>query len=232
MVTLGDAVSPHGGSWSREGTIAFGSLPIGPLQQTPDAAATPQPLTHLQKGEVSHRAPEFLPGGKSLLFAAGNSSFNWGANTQIVVESLGTTERRSLVNGAVFPRYAPSGPLVYAQQGNLLAAPFDAQRLTITGPAATVVEDVLQSGITGAAQYAISGTGSLVYVPGGMQTDRRKLVWVDRNGREQTIEAPVRAYLFPRLSPNGKGGSGWNHGRRDADLVLQFGSGNTDANHV
>jgi hypothetical protein len=44
VATLGDALSPHGGSWSRDGTIAFGSLPIGPLLQTPETAAKPQPL--------------------------------------------------------------------------------------------------------------------------------------------------------------------------------------------
>ena len=37
-----------------------------------------------------------------------------------------------------------------------------------------------------------------------MRTDFRKLVWVNRNGKEQPIAAPVRAYLFPRISPDGK----------------------------
>src|SRR5215469_7608976 len=204
VVTLGEATSPHGASWSRRGTIAFGSLPIGPLQQTPEAAGTPQSLTHLEKSEVSHRMPEFLPGGESLLFVAGTTNFNWGSDTQIVAQSVGTTERRNLIKGAVSPRYASSGHLLYAQEGNLLAVPFDAQRLRITGSATPVVEGVLQSGITGAAQYAISATGSLVYVPGGVQTDRRRLVWVDWNGKEQPVQAPVRAYLFPRISPDGK----------------------------
>ena len=34
--------------------------------------------------------------------------------------------------------------------------------------------------------------------------DHRRLVWVDRTGKESPIEAPVRAYLFPRISPDGK----------------------------
>ena len=59
------------------------------------------------------------------------------------------------------PRYAPSGHLVYAQGGSLMAVPFDAQRLTTTGAAVPVVEGVLQSATTGAAQYSISATGSL-----------------------------------------------------------------------
>jgi len=203
VVTLGDATSPHGGSWSQQGMIAFGSLPIGPLQQTPDGAAAPQPLTQLEKGEVSHRSPQFLPDGKSLLYVTGTSSFNWGSEAQLVAQQ-GIRGRHNLMSGIVSPRYASSGHLLFAQDGNILAAPFDVRSLAIAGPAAPVVEGVSQSRITGATQYAVSKTGSLVFVSGGMQTDHRKLVWVERNGKEQAIPAPVRAYLFPRLSPDGK----------------------------
>ena len=59
-----------------------------------------------------------------------------------------------------------------------MAVPFDPQRLTVTGTAVPVVEGVLQSPVTGAAQYSISSTGSLVYVPGGAQATERRLVWV------------------------------------------------------
>jgi tricorn protease-like protein len=44
----------------------------------------------------------------------------------------------------------------------------------------------------------------LAFLSGGMRTDFRKLIWVDRNGKEQPVAAPIRAYLFPRLSPDGK----------------------------
>jgi Tol biopolymer transport system component len=67
-----------------------------------------------------------------------------------------------------------------------------------------VVEGVLQSTTSGAAQYSISASGSLVYVSGGNQADQRRLVWVDRNGTEQPLAAPVRPYMYPRLSPDGR----------------------------
>ncbi|HKW25567.1 MAG TPA: protein kinase [Terriglobales bacterium] len=202
VVTLADVVSPHGASWSSQGTIAFADTQVSPVLKVPDAGGTPQPVTRFAPGEVSHRGPEFLPGGKALLFVAARSSFNW-SNAQIAVQSLSTGERRDLIKGA-FPRYAPSGHLLYAQGGNLLAVPFDTRRLAITGTATPVVEGVLQSTTTGAAQYSISSTGSLVYIAGGLLADQRRLVWVNRAGKEQPLEAPVRAYLFPRLSPDGK----------------------------
>src|SRR5438309_1415701 len=182
--------------------IAFAPSWASVLRQMSDAGGKPQPLTRLEKGEFSHRWPEFLPGAKAVLFSTTESSFNW-ANANVAVETLGTGERRNLVQSATNPRYAPSGHLVYAQGGNLMAVPFDAQELAITGSAVPVVEGVLQSTFSGAAQYSFSDAGSLVYVPGSAQAQRR-LVWVSRNGAEQLVAAPARAYRGPRLSPDGR----------------------------
>ena len=67
-----------------------------------------------------------------------------------------------------------------------------------------MVEGVAQSPVTGAAQYSISKTGSLVYVSGGLQGTQRKLVWLSRDGKEEPVPAPARAYQNPRLSPDGR----------------------------
>ncbi len=201
--TLGDATLAHGESWSNQGTIAFSPATVSFLEQVSEAGGPPQPLTRLEAGEVSHRWPEFLPGGKAFLFVASTSSFNW-TNSQVAVQALGTGERRNLIQGATHPRYASSGHLVYAQGGSLMAVPFDAERLAVRGAAVPVVENVSHSPTAGAAQYSISATGSLVYVPGGVQADQRRLVWVARNGAEQRAAAPERAYMFPRISPDGQ----------------------------
>jgi Tol biopolymer transport system component len=202
-LTLGDAKNPRGGSWGGQGTIAFAPAAVSVLQQVSDTGDTLQPLTHLEKGENSHRWPEFLPGGKAVLFAAGTSAANW-SNAQVVVQPAGTGERRNLIQAGMYPRYAPSGHLVYAQGGSLMAVPFDPQRLAITGAAVPVVEGVLQSTANGNAQYTFSATGSLVYVSGGVQATQLRLVWVSRNGAEQPLAAPARTYQIPRLSPDGR----------------------------
>jgi eukaryotic-like serine/threonine-protein kinase len=201
-LTLGDAALPRGASWGSQGTIALATN-VSALQQVSDAGGTPQPLTRLEKGDVSQRWPEFLPGGKAVLFAVGTSGINF-SNAQVAVQSVGTGERRNLVQGGTHPRYSPSGHLVYAQGGSLMAVPFDPQRLEVTGTAVPVVEGVVQSPISGAAQYNFSPTGSLVYVSGGVQSAQSRPVWVSRNATEQPLAAPARAYLGPRLSPDGR----------------------------
>jgi hypothetical protein len=192
-----------GATWGSHGVIAFPPGNGLPLQQVPDAGGAPQPLTRLEKGDGSHRWPELLPGGRAVLFAAATSSANW-TNVQIAVQTVGAGERRILIQGGTQPRYTPSGHLVYAQGGSLMAATFDPERLQITGLSVPVVNGVVQSISSGAAQYSISTTGSLVYVPGGVQGAERKLVWVDRNGAEQPFTAPIRAYESPRFSPDGQ----------------------------
>jgi Tol biopolymer transport system component len=203
-ISLADGADPRGASWGSQGMIVFAPTRSSALMQVSDAGGTPQPLTHFEKNdENTHRWPEFLPGGEALLFAAFRSGGNWN-DAQIAVQSIGTGERRNLVRGGTHPQYAASGHLIYAQGGNLMAVPFDPQRLEVMGTAVPVVEGVLQSTFTGAAQYSFSNTGSLVYVPGGAQATQRRLVWVNRNGAEQPLAAPARAYRGLRLSPDGR----------------------------
>jgi eukaryotic-like serine/threonine-protein kinase len=202
-LTVGVASIPGGASWGSQGMIIFAPTQVGALQQVPDAGGTPQPLTRFEKGDTTHRWPEFLPGGRALLFAAAPNAINFSIG-QVAVLSVRTGERRNLVQGGMNPRYALSGHLVYAQGGSLMAMLFDPERLTTTGAAVPVVEGVLQSRVSGAAQYSFSATGSLAYVSGGVQSSGSRLVWVSRNGAEQPLAASARAYLVPRLSPDGR----------------------------
>jgi serine/threonine-protein kinase len=190
----------RGASWSDQGKIAFAPGGSTALRQVSDTGGNPEPLTRFGKGENTHRWPEFLPGGKALLFdtEGGGALGDW----QIVVQSLSSGERRKLADG-VQPRYAPPRHLIYGQAGNLMAVPFDAKGLEVTGAAVPVVEGVLQTRGTGAVQFSVSATGSLIYIPGGAQSaSQRKLVWVTRKGAEQPLATPPQEYLFPRISPD------------------------------
>jgi len=194
---------PRGASWSSHGTIVFGTLYTRYLQEVSDSGSAPRPLTRPEKGEIGHGWPDYLPGGKSVLFATGVNGLGF-QTADVAVQSVGTGEHRNLIKGGTNPRYAPSGHLIYVQGGNLMAVPFDLERLAVSGTAVQVVEGVLQSSINGDAQYDISATGSLVYVTGDTQSGQTNLVWVSRNGTEQALAAPAHNYEFPRISPDGR----------------------------
>lgn len=203
-LTLCDAPGYSSGvSWSSQGTIAFAPGQIPFLEQVSDMGGTPQPLTRIEKGETGQGWPDFLPGGKAVLFGVSKGG-SW-INGQIAVQTVGKTEHRSLIQGGMYPHYVPSGHLVYLQSGTLMAVPFDAQQLAVTGAAIPIVEGVLQSTANGDAQYSFSATGSLAYVPGAeAQSALLKLVWVNRSGMEQSLAAPEHAYINPRISPDGR----------------------------
>jgi serine/threonine-protein kinase len=148
-----------------------------------------------------HGWPELLPGGNALLFAGSATLAGWDS-AQIAAQPIGGGERKNLVAGTQ-PRYAPTGHLLYMQSGNLMAAPFEPQRLALTGASVPAIEGVSQSLVTGAAQYSISSTGTLVYLAGGLTGSQNRMVWVTRNGEEKLLPAAPRNYQFPRVSPDG-----------------------------
>jgi dipeptidyl aminopeptidase/acylaminoacyl peptidase len=157
----------------------------------------------LTKGETAHRWPVFLPGGKAFLFVIEKGS--GPDELQIVAQRLDTGQRHVVIQGGTFPQCVSEESLVYVHRGILLAVPFDADRLLVKGTAVAVGEDVRESGF-GAAQFGLSPQGSLVYVSasGATQAVERRLMWVNRNGTEQSLAAPARGYLSPRISPDGR----------------------------
>ncbi len=201
-ISLADAIDPRGGTWGKNGTIIFAPTRASILQSVPEAGGAMQAVTKLQGQENAHRWPELLPDGQTLLFAAGGTGRNWDGAT-IVAQSLASGERRDLIKGGTHPRYASSGQLVYARDGDLLSVGFDPNRLMITGRPVTVLEGVVQAPLTGAAQYSISTNGTLTYIPASAHATQRNLVWVSRNGAEQALAGPPRAFRQPRISPDG-----------------------------
>jgi serine/threonine-protein kinase len=161
-------------------------------------------------GEADHVMPFILPGGRAVIFTV-TAQGQPIDNAQIAVLDLKTGQKKTLIRGGSDARYVdPStgsgqaGYLVYAAAGTLRAVRFDLGRLDVTSDPVPVVEKVTMSGTTGTADFVLSQNGTLVYVPGGVGGGlTRSLAWVSRQGREEPIKTPPRAYILPRVSPDG-----------------------------
>ena len=201
-VAVTDAAIGFGGTWGTDDTIVFSSTTGSPLFRVDARGGDASRVTTLDaaKGEFSHRWPELLPDGKTVLYTVGTLG-SWD-DAEIVGQSLTSGRREVLVKGGTHPQYLSSGHLMYARAGAIMAAPFDAGRLTVTGPAVRVLEAVHES-FDGAAQLSVSRTGALVYVPGAQSVTRR-LIGVDSNGTSTPFAAPGRAWVDPRVSPDGR----------------------------
>ena len=146
-----------------------------------------------------------LPGGDLVLFTLRPSgALSWDAS-QIVVQSLANSERTVLIEGGRDARYVPTEHLVYALEGTLLAQAFDLDQLAMRGGPVALVEGIrMVAGGSGAAQFSVSGDGSLVYVPGSIgSAGALRLVWVDHDGQEEFLDVSAAAYDRPRVSPEG-----------------------------
>ncbi|MBI4479370.1 MAG: serine/threonine-protein kinase [Acidobacteria bacterium] len=204
--TLCDAASQNGGSWAADNTIFFAPSQATGLWKVSTSGGQPEEVTKLDrsKGQVSHRWPQVLPGGKALLFTV-MTGLGLDEN-QIVTQTIGTGEQRVLVQGSTMARYSATGNLVYWRAGTLLALPFDPERLELTDtvPVSIAEEVLLNNGGPSAAQFALSATGSLAYLSGSAHQNERRLVWVDRKGAVEPVAAPPRSYRSLALSPDGR----------------------------
>jgi serine/threonine-protein kinase len=195
----------RGASWADNDTIVFASSTGAGLFTVPADGGEPKPLTSLDPNaaEMSHRWPHFLPGGKAVLFTVKSTSLESFDDAQIVVRSLETGAQHPVAQGGS-AQYLPTGHLVYARAGALYAVRFDATRLVANGAPVKVVDGVITHPNSGAAQFAISQTGTLVYAAGDSTIAERPLMWVDRNGAARPVADRQASFWWPRISPDGR----------------------------
>jgi serine/threonine-protein kinase len=210
-VTLCVSTSPTGGgvpaTWADNGTILF--MDGGKLYRIPEGGGTPEKIAEpdQDKGERFGWVAS-LPGSRGvLLVVTSNNRFD------VDVLSLETRKRERVVEGGSWPRYLPTGHILYAQYsssgettgftGGLLVVPFDLKKLARTGSPIPVLEGVYTAS-GGAGFYDVAADGMLVYNPGAPTAAVRNLAWVDRKGKiESPLPAPTLAYHNPVLSPDG-----------------------------
>ena len=205
-VTLGhvDGLS-SGASW-RHGVILVGRGPAG-IDAIPEGGGAARTVITVDAKTERAVQPTLLDDGRHVLFAipapldTGRESAS--GEGPIVVQGLNGGPRKVLVDRGTSPHVLPSGQLAYVREGTILGVPFDQARLEVTGTPVPLIEGVAVAGQSSAGQFGISKTGTLVYLPTGYAATSRQLVWVDRQGREQTLGAPAGNYQQPRLSPDG-----------------------------
>ncbi len=196
-VTVANAPDDRGGAWAEDGTIVFAQgAPGSVLQRVSSDGGTPEPLTSLD-GEINHRWPQVLPGERAVLFTA---TVGEGAN--IVLQPLPTGPKKVLQRGGHYGRYVPSGHMLYVQDATLFAAPFDLDRLEVVAQPIPILKGVANATNRG-AQYSLSETGSLVYVPGATGNDEFVVQWMERSGKTQPLQTTNARYGTFRFSPDG-----------------------------
>ena len=199
-ISLCDAPQGRGASWGEDGNIiAALNTDVG-LSKIPSGGGNVVPASELGPGEASHRWPHVLPGGKFVLFTVSGMTNNWD-EADIALLSLPDHSRKVLLDHAgMYPRYLPSGHLVYVTNGSLFAAPFDVTRLQVTGAAARLGEVAADIPI-GFAQVDFSAAGICALRTRGQELSTPQ--WLDGAGKTQPLGLEAARYHYLHLSPDG-----------------------------
>ncbi len=187
-----------GAAWSREGIIVFSR--DGQLFRVAAGGGEPQPEGKPTEGELARLWPHFLPDGRHYLYL---SRTRRKEDAGIYAGSLDTDLRRRIVPSQYNASFSLPGHLLYVKAGALVAQPFDAARLELSGQPFPVAERVaLPWGPFQNAAYAASSNGVVAWRR--PHQDRDQLTWLDRSGRTLGTVGEVGDYSNPDLSPDEK----------------------------
>ena len=179
--------------WGSDGQVWFdGTEDVGGgiRRLAPDNSVT-RPFAGASISLVPMQA---LPGGRTALVLARP----FGASTGPVrlLDLRSGTASPLLDVDVVQIRYG-AGYLVYAlTNGTLEALAFDPERGSVSGRPLTIASGVSLTG-NGIAQFDVSGTGTVVYVPEA----ERSLMLVDRAGAARPAVPDRRNFHSPRFAP-------------------------------
>ena len=205
--------TPVGGSWSDKGVMIFG-LFGGPLMRVSASGGGATPLTVLDTahGDVAHTEPRFLPDGTHFLYAR-----DTGTNGFTSVGSLNAKpeeqDSRRLVETGYGAAYAPSsdldsGQLLFLRDGTLMAQPFDARHMTVSGEPVQIAEGQVGA-YYDAGLFSVSANGTLVYLPSGSVESQP--TWLDAQGKVLGSVGEPGPYSGLTLSPDGTRAVVWRY---------------------
>jgi eukaryotic-like serine/threonine-protein kinase len=221
-VSLCDACQPAGSlSWDERGIVFVdpGPARVAPrIMRVSPAGGEPAVLATISEGRPWDA--QLLPDGEHLLFTLAArvatsdpsqvSADSWD-RAAVVVQSLKSGARKTIINGGLAARYIPSGYVVYARSGVLLAAPFNLRTLEVMGPSTPVIQGVRRPSLlggfstSGTVYFAVSNSGSLVYASGPRSfLYKYDLAFLDQQSGLTPLKLEPAGYGFPRVSRDGR----------------------------
>jgi len=209
ICTVQSSQGSYGASWSDDGTILFSDRGTG-IMKVASGGGTPAMVTtaDVGKGEA-HLLPHALPGSKAFVFTTVTAG-QW-ETARVMLHTAADQENRELFQGGADVRYSTTGHLLFMKVGTLMAVPFDLAQLRLTGEPVALLDNVMHAvntpntaSETGAAQFVLSKTGTLVYAAGGVHPlPESSVLWLDRGTASEPLRwIPPRPYRSPRLSPD------------------------------
>ena len=190
-------------SWGTGGYIVFDGNLGDTMRMVSSEGGLVTTATKLDtsSGDIYHAWPWFLPDGDHFLFIANSRDSSGKGVTRIKVGSVKTKENMTVYNlkreGRV--EYCAEGYILFEQDNNLMALPFDAKNLQVAGEPRPIAQQV--SFDRNAPVFCSSDNGILLYESNKVAA-ASELVWVDRQGKELGKVGKLEGYGDISLSPD------------------------------
>jgi Tol biopolymer transport system component len=194
------AEGTDGGTWNQEGVIVFAGHRGTPLMRVPAVGGVPTAVTALEKDELWHSWPQFLPDGRHLLYFAVNKE---PANSAIYVQEPGSAKRILVLKNTSRGVWAPPGYLLFIRGRALFAQRMDLKTFQVEGEPHTVAPDVSVNESSGRSAFGVSQNGVLAYHSGAIG-GIRQLAWYSREGKPLGVVGKPAEFFSPSLSPDEK----------------------------
>ncbi|MBZ5677552.1 MAG: protein kinase [Acidobacteriia bacterium] len=186
------------GSWSREGTIAFGDRGRDPLWKISQAGGAVTAITSVDtaRGEISHSRPSFLPDGKHFLYVRNGSPEVRGTYVGSIDAKPEKQSEERLIASESAVSYA-NGYLFFMREKTLMAQPFDADRIRLSGEPVPAAEQV----------EVFSVSDSTLAYRNRLPDRNYQVTWWDRQGKPTGTVETAGANQTIVLSPDGTRGA-------------------------
>ena len=198
--TICDAPNGADGSWNADGVILFDGRGTDPIWRVSSAGGVAKTEIGVDQkaGIFGVGWPEFLPDGRRFLY------MTIGENPQdqmLTVGTLDSKEAKPLFKSTSRVLYAEPGYLLFVRERTLVAQKFNLDSLSLEGEAIPLGEGLGVDDV-GLASFSVSRNGLLAFRAGELQG--RRLVWIDRSGKETPAIDAIGGYRDTSLSPDGK----------------------------
>jgi serine/threonine-protein kinase len=203
VVTLCSAENARGATWTEDDRIIFSPF-VGStgFLQIPAGGGTATHFGALPAGVLTQRWPQALPDGKGILYTEHTDITDFDNAHLAVIDRAGRT--KTVLRGAYSGQYVPSGHLLYIHEHKLMAIRFDLDRLEVAGEGVPLIDGAVADDNTGVGQFAVSSTGTLVYVPGTVVGLERPIDWMMHDGTTAVLRSTPAPWMNPQFSPDGQ----------------------------
>ncbi len=196
---LTDSAAAFGGSWGSDGNIYFVSNRSGVARVSENGGAFVQvTLPDSLRNEQEHDFPDVLPGAKGAIVQIWKGSIN---ENEIGAVSFGTGKATVIAKGTFAKLLPPDKLLFGTAEGRVFSVAFDVKKMVATSQPVQVLDQVRTDASNGTVQFAVSESGTLVYVPGGAIA--ANVVWVSRDGVGTAVDSTWKGnFVGLALSPD------------------------------